>query len=63
MYLEDRNCIRDAVILNLNAKFIMGYGSCAAEGLKVATGNHAQVVGRYFCTITEEENRKDMIQM
>lgn len=55
MYLMGNNSIRDAVILNLNAKFIMGYGSGAAEGLKVSTGNHSQVIGRYYRTITEAE--------
>lgn len=55
MYLMGNNSVRDAVILNLNAKFIMGYGSGAAEGLKVATGNHAQLIGRYYRSITEAE--------
>lgn len=55
MYLMGCNSVRDAVILNLNAKFIMGYGSGAAEGLKVATGNHAQFIGRYYRSITEAE--------
>lgn len=55
MYLMGNNSVRDAVILNLNAKFIMGYGSGAAEGLKVATGNHTQFIGRYYRSITEAE--------
>ena len=37
------NTLRDAVILNLNAKFVLGKGSGATEGFKVATGNHAQI--------------------
>lgn len=49
------NTVRDAVILNLNAKFVLGKGSGAAEGLKVATGNHAQLIGRFYRTITEDE--------
>lgn len=52
------NSVRDAVILNLNAKFVMGVGSGAAEGLKVATGNHALIVGRFYRTITEAEKPK-----
>lgn len=55
MYLMGKNCVRNAVILNLNAKFVMGYGSGAAEGLKVATGNHALMVGRFYRSITEDE--------
>ena len=54
-YLMGNNTLRDAVILNLNAKFVLGKSSGAAEGLKVATGNHAHIVGRYFLTITEAE--------
>ncbi|MBR4389298.1 MAG: hypothetical protein IKT00_09000 [Prevotella sp.] len=49
------NTLRDAVILNLNAKFVMGKGSGAAEGFKVGTGNHAQLIGRFYRTITEKE--------
>ena len=55
VFLMGNNSIRDAVILNLNAKFVMGYGSGAAEGLKVVTGNHALFIGRYYRTITEAE--------
>lgn len=54
-YLMGNNTLRDAVILNLNAKFVLGKGSGIAEGLKVATGNHAQIIGRFFLTITEAE--------
>lgn len=54
-YLMGNNTVRDAVILNLNAKFVLGKGSGAAEGLKVATGNHAQLIGRFYRTITEDE--------
>lgn len=58
MFLMGNNSVRDAVILNLNAKFVMGVGSGAAEGLKVATGNHALIVGRFYRTITEAEKPK-----
>ena len=54
-YLMGNNTLRDAVILNLNAKFVLGKGSGATEGFKVATGNHAQLIGRFYRTITEEE--------
>jgi len=52
------NTLRDAVILNLNAKFVLGKGSSAPEGFKVATGNHAYIVGKYFLSITEAEKPK-----
>ncbi len=58
MFLYGNNSVRDAVILNLNAKFVMGKGSGAAEGLKVSTGNHAQIVGRLYRSITEDEKPK-----
>ena len=54
-YLMGNNTLRDAVILNLSAKFVLGKGSGAAEGFKVATGNHAQLIGRFYRTITEDE--------
>lgn len=54
-YLMGNNTLRDAVILNLNAKFVLGKGSSAPEGFKVVTGNHAQLIGRFFLTITEDE--------
>lgn len=54
-YLMGNNTLRDAVILNLNAKFVLGKGSGAPEGFKVVTGNHAQLIGRFFLTITEDE--------
>lgn len=49
------NTLRDAVILNKNAKFVLGKGSGATEGFKVATGNHAQIIGRFYRTITADE--------
>lgn len=55
MFLYGNNSVRNAVILNLNARFEMGRNSGAAEGLKVATGNHALLIGRFYRTITEEE--------
>lgn len=54
-YLMGNNTLRDAVILNPNARFVLGKGSGVAEGLKVATGNHAHLVGRFFLSITEAE--------
>lgn len=54
-YLMGNNSLRDAVILNLNAKFVLGKGSGAAEGLKVVTGNHAQLIGKFYRTVKEDE--------
>lgn len=54
-YLMGNNTLRDEVILNLNARFVLGKGSGATEGFKVATGNHAQLIGRFYRTITEAE--------
>ena len=58
VFLYGNNAIRNAVILNLNARFEMGKGSAAAEGLKVVTGNHAFIIGRFFFSITEKEKPK-----
>lgn len=49
------NTVRDAVILNKNAKFVLGKGSGAAEGFKVVTGNHAQLIGKFYRTVKEDE--------
>lgn len=38
-----------------NAKFIMKPHSGSAEGLKVSTGNHAMILGRFYRSITEKE--------
>lgn len=43
-----------------NAKFIMKHHSGAAEGLRVSTGNHARIVGRFYRTITEDEKPKGL---
>ena len=54
------NGISNATILTTNAKFIMHPNSGAASGLRVATGNHARVVGRFYRTITEDEKPKNL---
>ena len=55
VYLMGNNGLSQATILTSNAKFIMKKNSGAARGLKVATGNHARIVGRFYRTITEQE--------
>lgn len=49
------NQISNANILTKNAKFIMKPHSSCGSGLRVATGNHIRLVGRYFRSITDAE--------
>jgi len=60
LYLYGDNQLRDARILNLNAKFIMREHSVAATGLTVVTGNHALIKGCFFKQITETEKPKGL---
>jgi len=55
VFLYGDNGLRNADIMVTNAKFIMKPHSGAAEGLRVTTGNHAMVVGRFYRTIKENE--------
>jgi len=55
VFLYGDNGLRNADIMVTNARFIMKPHSGAAEGLRVTTGNHAMIVGRFYRTITEEE--------
>jgi len=58
VFLYGDNGLRNADIMVTNARFIMKPHSGAAEGLRVTTGNHAMIVGRFYRTITEEEKPK-----
>lgn len=58
VYLYGDNGLNNATILTVNAKFIMKAHSGSAVGLKVITGNHAMVLGRFYRTITEQEKPK-----
>ena len=58
VFLYGDNGLRNADIMVKNARFIMKPHSGAAEGLRVTTGNHAMIVGRFYRTITEEEKPK-----
>lgn len=60
VFLYGDNGLRNADIMTTNAKFIMKPHSGAAEGLRVTTGNHAMVIGRFYRTITEEEKPKGL---
>ena len=58
VYLYGDNGLNNASILTTHAKFIMKPHSGAAEGLKVTTGNHAMILGRFYRTIKEHEKPK-----
>lgn len=55
VYLYGDNGLCNASIMTTNAKFIMKAHSGAAEGLRVSTGNHAMILGRFYRTIAEYE--------
>lgn len=58
VFLYGDNGLNNADLLVTNARFIMKPHSGAAEGLRVTTGNHAMIVGRFYRTITETEKPK-----
>ena len=58
VFLYGDNGLNNAIVLTTNAKFIMKPHSGAAPGLRVSTGNHAMILGRFYRTITEEEKAK-----
>lgn len=60
VFLYGDNGLRNADIMVTNACFIMKPHSGAAEGLRVTTGNHAMIVGRFYRTITEQEKPKGL---
>ncbi len=60
IFLYGDNGLKDAKIFTKNAKFIMKPHSGAAEGLRVSTGNHAMVLGRFYRTIKENEKPKGL---
>ena len=58
VYLYGNNGLSNAIIFTTHARFIMKHHSGSAPGLKVATGSHAMVLGRFYKTITETEKPK-----
>lgn len=62
VFLYGDNGLRNADIMATNARFIMKPHSGAAEGLRVTTGNHAMILGRFYRTITEAEKPKGFDQ-
>lgn len=55
VFLYGDNGLCNASIYTTNAKFIMKPHSGAAEGLRVTTGNHAMILGRFYRSITDAE--------
>ncbi|WFE83581.1 DapH/DapD/GlmU-related protein [Parabacteroides chongii] len=60
VFLYGDNGLTNANILTANAKFIMKPHSGAAEGLKVSTGNHAMILGRFYRSVKEDEKPKGL---
>lgn len=46
------------LILNINAKFIVGRYSGAGPNLTVVAGNHMSVIGKYLMQVTDEDKKK-----
>lgn len=55
VFLYGDNGLCNADIATTHARFIMKPHSGAAEGLRVKTGNHAMILGRFYRTIKEDE--------
>lgn len=55
VFLMGDNGLSNAVIYATSAKFIMKEHSGSAEGLRVSTGNHAMIVGKFYRTIKEQD--------
>jgi acetyltransferase-like isoleucine patch superfamily enzyme len=55
VYMYENTKIENSTISASLSKFIMKKGSAAAEGLSVHTGNHMQLVGKFYRTITNED--------
>lgn len=60
VFLYGDNGLGNANIMTTNAKFIMKPHSGAAAGLKVITGNHSMILGRYYRSIKENEKIKGL---
>ena len=60
IFLYGDNGLKDAKIYTNNARFIMKPHSGAAEGLRVSTGNHTMILGRFYRSIKEKEKPKGL---
>ena len=55
IFMYEHTKIENSTISAVLSKFIMKKGSAAAEGLSVHTGNHMQLVGKFYRTVTNED--------
>ena len=55
VFMYENTKVECATISAALSKFIMKKGSAAAEGFSVHTGNHMQLVGKFYRTITNED--------
>lgn len=60
VFLYGDNGLSNANIMTTNACFIMKAHSGAAEGLRISTGNHAMILGRFYRSIKENEKPKGL---
>ena len=58
VFMYENTKVENSTISAVLGKFIMKKGSAAAEGLSVHTGNHMQLVGKFYRTITNEDKVK-----
>lgn len=55
--MEGSELEQGALILNLNARFIIGRYSGVGPNLTVIAGNHMSIVGKYLMNVTEDDKR------
>jgi acetyltransferase-like isoleucine patch superfamily enzyme len=55
VFLYGDNALKNADIMTSHARFIMKPHAGSAEGLRVTTGNHAMIVGRFYRSIKDYE--------
>lgn len=55
VFMYENTKVENSTISAVLSKFIMKKGSAAAEGLSVHAGNHMQLVGKFYRTITNED--------
>lgn len=59
LIIKEGGCLEPGtLILNVNAKFIVGRYSGAGPNLTVITGNHMSVVGKYLMQVTEADKKE-----
>ncbi len=55
VFLYNDTVLNRALVFADSAKFILKPHSLTAEGLRVSTGNHAMIIGRFCTSIKQEE--------